>query len=478
MPLVSIVLPVYNGADYLDQSIDSIRKQDLEDLELIIINDCSTDNSAEIARAHAAEDPRIQVHDNPENLRLPKSLNEGFKRAKGSYWSWTSHDNLYRPDALRRLTETLAADKDAVLVASDYSLIDDKGTVKRLRKLSPIETMIAGNAVGACFLYRADIAQKVGGYATDLFLAEDYEYWLRLGLEGKILYLSEDLYMYRHHGDSLTSTRQADIRRMDAIVKARYLPLMPDAPKGAKVSACRQIFKFHPNTLTRLKFALHAVRLRPVIILKQLGFMKPAANPASEPKVFVIGWQKTATSSVAHALAEHGIHCHTNVDEATQMFRGTLSLSDWLHSIDAHTGLKDFPGTYLYRELEARYPDAKFILTTRDEAGWLKSLIKHVSTYGSNDLINALYGTDMTDLADSPELQATALTIYRKHLHNVRMYFENRPDKLLEVDLRAPDAYDRFASFLGDEKKLDAFPRANVIEGNPELHVKTATEST
>lgn len=83
--LVSVLLPVYNGERYLEQSIRSVLEQTYENLELIIVNDASTDNSLYIAQNLAKDDSRIRIITNPENLKLPKSLNKGFENANGLY---------------------------------------------------------------------------------------------------------------------------------------------------------------------------------------------------------------------------------------------------------------------------------------------------------------------------------------------------------------------------------------------------------
>ena len=105
MPKVSIVLPTYNGEEYIRQSIDSIRNQTFEDWELIIVNDYSTDGTSLIIREYEKKDSRIIVIENSENKKLPASLNIGFRSATGKYFTWTSDDNRYLPNALQCMVE-------------------------------------------------------------------------------------------------------------------------------------------------------------------------------------------------------------------------------------------------------------------------------------------------------------------------------------------------------------------------------------
>lgn len=205
---VSIVLPVYNGAEYLAESIESVIDQTYANWELIIVNDCSTDDSFAIASGYAAKDARIKVFTNPQNLKLPKTLNVGFEHASGVYYTWTSDDNKYKPNALRVMVDNLEKNPEAVMVYANYTIIDSNGNSIELADKPEPKYMFTGNVVGACFLYTAEAAKKVGEYDADLFLAEDYDFWIRLYKVGRILHIEDDLYYYRVHDKSLTETRK------------------------------------------------------------------------------------------------------------------------------------------------------------------------------------------------------------------------------------------------------------------------------
>ena len=94
-PLVSIILPVWNGSRYLDSSILSIRRQSYSNIEIIVIDDCSTDDSPEIILKHCHDDKRIVSYRNTENKKLPFSLNRGILASSGEYLLWTSDDNEF-----------------------------------------------------------------------------------------------------------------------------------------------------------------------------------------------------------------------------------------------------------------------------------------------------------------------------------------------------------------------------------------------
>jgi len=91
----------------------------------------------------------------------------------------------------------------------------------------PPEFLPIRDCVGACFMYRSELAKEVGEYEEELFLAEDYDYWLRCGLVTKLFHIEEALYFYRTHKGSLTQTRKDDIKRAKHILKERYGSFYP-----------------------------------------------------------------------------------------------------------------------------------------------------------------------------------------------------------------------------------------------------------
>lgn len=210
--LISIVLPVYNGAKYLRESIDSVLAQTYTNWELLIVDDCSKDETPEIAQEYIRKDPRIQYYRNKENLRLPRNLNKGFSMTKGNYVTWTSDDNRYRPEALERMYRALVEQPNAQLVYASFDIIDENGivTATYIAKQSDMKRLVGYNTVGACFLYTRKAYETVGDYDSELILVEDYDYWQRIAAQFEIIALTETLYDYRHHSGALTSTMRQD----------------------------------------------------------------------------------------------------------------------------------------------------------------------------------------------------------------------------------------------------------------------------
>lgn len=250
-PKISIILPCYNGADMLGGAIESIQAQTFKDWELIIVNDCSTDNTLEVANAYATKDKRIRVFSNEHNSKLPATLNHGFREARGEYWTWTSDDNLLLPDFCQEMSRYLDEHPEVGFVVGDEYIIDAEGNIIResikpdnIRAKLPLN-----NYVGATFMYRKEIAQQTGEYRTDLFLVEDYEYWLRMSFLTEMGHVNKILYKYRHHNRSLTATRKQEIAerlvRMRLMYRTQVEQLLHNDPCSLRLFYYRIVDNLH-----------------------------------------------------------------------------------------------------------------------------------------------------------------------------------------------------------------------------------------
>lgn len=232
-PRVSIVMPIHNGARYLDAAIASVRAQSFTDWELICVDDASTDATAAIVARHAGADERVRLLANPRNLGLPATLNRGFAAARAPLHSWTSDDNLLRPSMLRRLVDELDARPDAQVAYASFTVIDATGAPLRVQRAGPVDELLLRNVVGAAFLYRAEVTAALGGYDEALFGAEDYDFWLRAARRFRFAAVDEDLYLYRRHPASLTDTREREIKAKVAALVLRELQWVTDRRRRA-----------------------------------------------------------------------------------------------------------------------------------------------------------------------------------------------------------------------------------------------------
>jgi glycosyltransferase involved in cell wall biosynthesis len=227
-PKISVILPTYNGEYWLAESIQSIIDQTEKNWQLIIVDDGSVDNSLKIAQSFMAKDQRISVISNRINRQLPASLNIGFSLAQGEYLTWTSDDNIYKPNALEKMAAYLDNHSQTDLVSMNFSYIDENGKIKfedfdALHKYKrDAAYLLHGCNIGAAFMYRKTIADKVGKYDENKFCAEDYDYWCRMALIGKIDYRNDNIYYYRQHRWSLSATKKPQIKAKTIQIKNQY----------------------------------------------------------------------------------------------------------------------------------------------------------------------------------------------------------------------------------------------------------------
>jgi glycosyltransferase involved in cell wall biosynthesis len=125
--IVSIGLPVFNGADYIKQAIDSILAQTYTNFELIISDNASTDKTQQICLDYAKRDKRIRYYRNKENIGAAANFNRVFLLSSGKYFKWAAHDDVLGPDFLLKCIEILEANPSVVLCHSKTGRINERG---------------------------------------------------------------------------------------------------------------------------------------------------------------------------------------------------------------------------------------------------------------------------------------------------------------------------------------------------------------
>jgi glycosyltransferase involved in cell wall biosynthesis len=225
--LVSVVLPVYNQADLVGDAIRSVLTQTYPHLELIVIDDGSTDGIAAVLDSFAA-DPRMRVVAQA-NAGLPQALSNGFALARGEYWTWTSADNLMAARQLELMVARLGNAPEVGMVYADFWAIDDQGNPLadpgwrahdrpdprsnriRLPRTTERLNVVPDNFIGPCFLYRGWIGRILGPYHGQQGV-EDYDYWMRMNSLFTIEHLGIDdpLYWYRVHANSLSGRSEEE----------------------------------------------------------------------------------------------------------------------------------------------------------------------------------------------------------------------------------------------------------------------------
>jgi glycosyltransferase involved in cell wall biosynthesis len=239
-PLVSIVVPSYNHARYLREAIDSILAQDYPRVELIVIDDGSTDGSPDILREYGE---RFHWELQPNQGQVA-TLNRGWLMSTGDILAYLSADDALLPGAVSAAVRALHDNPDAVLAYCDFNLIDPNSAVVR-RVRAPdfdyremLTHMTCPPGPGAFF--RRSAFNKAGTWHTGFRQMLDYEYWLRLGLHGRFVRIPKVFASYRVHPGSQSFAATAQIRPEEPVrIIEQYFdsPLVPVELKDARTQA-------------------------------------------------------------------------------------------------------------------------------------------------------------------------------------------------------------------------------------------------
>ncbi|MEE9391294.1 MAG: glycosyltransferase [Planctomycetota bacterium] len=210
-PLISVVLPTFNQDRYLPRAVSSLLNQTYERFELIVVNDGSTDGTAEYLDRLC--DPRLRII-HQENAGLPKALNRGFESSRGEYHTWVSSDNIAAPNFLESLLGALESNPEAGFAASNFAWVDENDKLLRVTQDQDLSyrSLVTLNPGIAAFLYRSKLAQEVGDYEPSLEGAEDWDMWIRLVEQAPAVHVPETLYFYREHQKSMSATMSEKVR--------------------------------------------------------------------------------------------------------------------------------------------------------------------------------------------------------------------------------------------------------------------------
>jgi glycosyltransferase involved in cell wall biosynthesis len=237
MPLISVIIPAYNGEQTIRETIESVLKQTFTDFELIVINDGSTD--ATLAKIERIKDSRLKVFSYP-NAGQAVSRNRGISHALGEYISFIDADDLWTPDKLESQLKALQANPQAAVAYSWTKCIDESGQYSRRGSHISVTGNVYGKLLlidfienGSNPLIRAQALAEVGGFDETMVPSEDRDLWLRLAAHYHFVVVPSPQILYRQSINS----ESANVLRMEA----------------ASVRVIEQAFNQAPESLQHLK---------------------------------------------------------------------------------------------------------------------------------------------------------------------------------------------------------------------------------
>ncbi len=206
LPLVSVITPAYNQGIFLKDTIESVLSQDYPNIELLVLNDGSTDNTEEILKEYTG---RIKW-ETQKNMGQTPTINKGWRQTTGEIITWLNSDDTYLPGAVKAGVDYLMAHPETGIVFADSVFTEADGT--HLNRTRPVPPFDYKNFVAGCenpisqpsSFIRREVVQKAGELDPSFYYFMDWDFWLRAGLYFKIDYIPELWSTYRLHADSKT----------------------------------------------------------------------------------------------------------------------------------------------------------------------------------------------------------------------------------------------------------------------------------
>jgi len=209
-PRVSIGLPVFNGENFLVEALDSILAQSFTDYEVIICDNASTDQTAEICNDYLQRDGRLRYFRNERNLGAAPNFNQTFHKSRGKYFKWASHDDLMTTDYIEKCVTALETDPKAVLCHSLVNLIDEKGDSLDIHNSNLVNsdshhtylrfgalTLRPHQCLECDGVIRSEALVKTSLIGS--FHSSDRAILAELSLLGRFIQLNEPLFLTREH---------------------------------------------------------------------------------------------------------------------------------------------------------------------------------------------------------------------------------------------------------------------------------------
>lgn len=254
-PLVSIIVPAYNAEKYIGTTLDSLVKQMLQDIEIIIVNDGSTDKTKDVCK-HFFFDRRIKYAEK-DNGGTGSALNFGHSLARGRFITWCSADNVYLPNFALTLATvlqqclTIESVRPVEFVYSDFGYINANG--QRIpgadvihKGVQPSHDLVNGYDLGMSFMYTKDLWRKTGLYWERI--CEDYNWTVRAAEHTEFALVNQVLALFRVHGGQITGSRKDEEKAAADACKALAAQMLATGKYG-KAEVEKQLARGFKPTL-------------------------------------------------------------------------------------------------------------------------------------------------------------------------------------------------------------------------------------
>lgn len=231
LPLVSVVIPNYNNAEFLKDSIDSVKAQTYSNIEILVVDDCSTDTSLEVLSELLLTTPHLKIYKNDHNKGVSFSRNQGVVYATGDYITTLDPDDVYYPDKIEREMNLILSKRgENVVVYSGFNSVDEElheiPFKSKLTKFNSANGFIFKKLlymsipVPRDMLFSKEQFFSVGGFDENMKLYEDWDFKLKLASKYKFYYSGSRGVKYRRHSNGLSAV---DFSKHKIVMKDVFL---------------------------------------------------------------------------------------------------------------------------------------------------------------------------------------------------------------------------------------------------------------
>jgi glycosyltransferase involved in cell wall biosynthesis len=267
-PTVSVILPVYNGENYLRFSIESVLGQTFQDFELIVVDDGSKDSTPEIARGYGERVRYVRQ----ENTGVAGAFNHGLRLAAGRYISWLSHDDAFHPSKLEKQLGALGNISTPAVCYTDIQMIDSRGEVANEHRLPEYareqalrHVLTGGEICSACYsvMYDRRCIEEVGPYSVELLYTQDVDMLSRLARRFPLVRVPELLMQVREHENRAVHSKAWE-REVPTFFRERigsipFAELFPEQGEDASKSERSAAYLWMADKLSAQPYPIYRV---------------------------------------------------------------------------------------------------------------------------------------------------------------------------------------------------------------------------
>lgn len=277
---VSVCIPTYNYGNYIAETIESVLAQNFSDFELLIIDDCSNDQTAEVVGSYARKDPRIRFIVNRVNLGMVQNWNSCITQARGEYIKYVFGDDLLSdPTALERMTDLLDGDSSISLVCSARNLINESSELLKVESHFETGIMSGTDVINRCMLDQGNLIgepsvvmfrknQALRGFNVNYSQIVDLEMWFHLLEQGNFAYINEPLCSFRIHGLQQTAKNKETrshlkdgVYLLDEYLQKEYIQLSGFMKKYIEYDNLYCIWKLYNKKIIARENAIELINL-------------------------------------------------------------------------------------------------------------------------------------------------------------------------------------------------------------------------